>query len=103
ERVELGIVDPRGEVVARDCPEGDHRLEELRTALGTANSGTALTATLAAHDRLLLRANEILQGMLKLETFNEALAMLRGIISEQEALLEKTKEQRKRQVLDLLK
>ena len=41
--------------------------------------------------------------MLELETYNELIELVRDLIGEQDNLLEKTKEERKQQVLDLLK
>jgi hypothetical protein len=103
ERIEQGIVTPLDSILKNEFPATDLRLQELRGAVGTSQVSGSYVAALEAEDQLIARANEILQGMLKLESFNEAIAMLRKIIDEQQTLLEKTKEQRKQQVLDLLK
>ena len=52
---------------------------------------------------MLLKLDEVLQRMLELETYNELIELVRDLIGEQDDLLEKTKEERKQQVLDLLK
>jgi len=46
--------------------------------------------------------NQILDKMLELETFNEVLDMLRGIIKEQEKINADTKDQRKKNLRELL-
>jgi hypothetical protein len=51
---------------------------------------------------LILALQNVLENMLELETFNELLDLVRSILSEQEALLEKTKEEQKRQARALL-
>ena len=46
-------------------------------------------------DLVLVEMNQVLSQMLELETFNEAIAMLRGIMESQEKIHEKTKKQRR--------
>ena len=45
----------------------------------------------------------VLDRMLELETYNELIDLVRALISEQEALNEKTKKEQKKRALDLLK
>ena len=47
--------------------------------------------------------NAILHNMLELETYNELIDLIRDLITDQEEINEKTKDERKKQVLDLLK
>ena len=46
--------------------------------------------------------NDVLENMLDLESFNELLDIVRGIITEQQELIGKTQKQHRRQVLELL-
>ena len=46
--------------------------------------------------------NDVLQNMLELETYNELLDIVRSIIDDQRTLIEETKKQQKKQVLELL-
>ena len=46
--------------------------------------------------------NDVLQNMLELETYNELLDIVRAIIDDQRTLIEETKKQQKKQVLELL-
>ena len=45
----------------------------------------------------------VLDNMLELETYNELIDLIRDLINDQEEISEKTKDERKKQVLDLLK
>jgi hypothetical protein len=45
---------------------------------------------------------QVMDNMLELETFNEALDILRNIIKTQDELNEQTKERRKAKLLELL-
>lgn len=106
DRLEQGILLPLEGFLAREIVDGDHRLQELRVAIETLTDGESAANAEAARASLqliLFRADEILKSMLKLESFNEAVAILRSIIADQNQLLEKTRSERKKQVLDLLK
>jgi len=45
----------------------------------------------------------ILNDMVDIQDFNEAVEMLRGIIDDQDKMMEQTKQERKKQLLDSLK
>ena len=45
----------------------------------------------------------VLDNMLEFETYNELIDLIRDLINDQEEISEKTKDERKKQVLDLLK
>jgi len=51
----------------------------------------------------LLKMTVVLDNMLELETYNELIDLIRGLIDDQEQINEKTQQERKKQVLDLLK
>ena len=63
----------------------------------------AATAAIATTDEVLLSLNAVLEKMLDLESFNEILDLVRGLISDQEELIEETEETRNQQVQDLFK
>ena len=54
-------------------------------------------------DQLLANMQLVLDRMLELETYNELIDLVRALISEQEALNEKTRKEQKKRALDLLK
>ncbi|WP_413431250.1 polyketide synthase [Crateriforma spongiae] len=58
----------------------------------------ARQAAVLAADQALLQLSAILEKMLDLESYNEILDMVRGLIDDQEQLLEETKEQQKARI-----
>ena len=52
-------------------------------------------------NQIILALSEILNDMINIQDFNEVLDMVRGIIDEQGKVLEKTKQEQKKQLLDL--
>lgn len=61
----------------------------------------AASGSVEATDRVIVELDRVLEKMLDLESFNELLDLVRGLIDDQEQLLEDTKVQRKQKVLDL--
>jgi len=102
ERLKDQIADPLQKIVAERFPELEKRLAELEKSL--ADAPRARTASEAASDQaelLLTDLNDVLQKMLDLETYNELLDIVRDLIKEQTDLLDKTRQQKKRQLLEL--
>jgi hypothetical protein len=89
---------------------GEKRLPELesqlqliqdRVADGQAETpGLAETVKLA--DQILVEMQQVLDRMLELESYNEVVALLRGIIHDQQELNEKTKERQNDKLKGLL-
>ncbi len=52
-------------------------------------------------NQIIVALTEILSDMINIQDFNEVLDMVRGIIDEQGKVLEKTKQEQKKQLLDL--
>ena len=52
-------------------------------------------------NQIIVALSEILNDMINIQDFNEVLDMVRGIIDEQGKVLEKTKQEQKKQLLDL--
>ena len=103
ERIEQGVVLPLEQASTEEFPDADRRLERLREQIDGPDRAAALDQSLASVDRVLARCDAILKGMLKLESFNEVVTMLRSILTEQQGLNEKTRQQRRKQVMELLK
>ena len=85
-------------------PQLDQRLNDLQPLVGQANQEpqAALEALTQAVD-ILQQMDEVLQKMLELETYNELIDLVRSLIQEQTEIQEKTRKERKKQLLDLLK
>jgi hypothetical protein len=65
-------------------------------------ASTRIATAIAKTDKVLADMQQVLQRMLELETYNEVVALLRGIISDQDDLNERTKQQRQEGLRDLL-
>ena len=80
------------------------RLAQLQTAAMSPAGGTAQAAAAAeAGDRVLAALDAIIENMLDLESFNEIIDLVRGILDDEERLLEETQKKQKQSILDLLK
>jgi hypothetical protein len=102
ERLKEQISDPLQKIVAERFPELEKRLVELEKSLGDPAAARPVSEAASAQAELLLTdLNDILQKMLDLETYNELLDIVRDLIKEQTDLLDKTRQQKKRQLLEL--
>jgi len=106
ERLKDQIADPLNLICERHFPELDRQLTSLETALRDAGVADGASFAAAA-DETVEQANEtiaqldaVLQKMLDLETYNELLDIVRDILSDQQKLLDRTKQERTRQALE---
>jgi hypothetical protein len=82
-------------------PELDRRLAALRGQRADAQAAAPLrTAAQDQIDSIIAQMQLVLSRMLELETFNEALAMLRSIIESQDRLNQATEDARRAGVLE---
>ncbi|MGD9723403.1 MAG: hypothetical protein AB7O59_18925 [Pirellulales bacterium] len=102
-RLKDGVADPLKRVVAERFGELQKELQALVEQVGKpAEASATKTAALVRMDAILVEMKQILDKMLELETFNEVLDMLRGIIEEQEKVSDETKQKQKDKLRDLL-
>jgi hypothetical protein len=95
-RLKDRISEPLRQIVAERFAELELLLETLHTRLNDVEKGPpAMLAAQQHFDVLLVEMNQVLSQMLELETFNEAIAMLRAIMESQLQINEKTKKQRR--------
>jgi hypothetical protein len=90
--------DPKGDDPKGADPKGD--------ANSGSQDGTAAAAPLAGQavqttEQVILQLTAILDKMLDLESYNEILDMVRELIDNQDDLIDETKKEQKRRVLDL--
>lgn len=100
-RLKEQIADPLHAVVATDFVQ----LEELLLALeplanDAAQGPPAVELSLTKTNDLLARLDQVLQKMLRLESFNEVVDALRDLIREEKALAEDTRKLQRRSLLD---
>ncbi|MBI2825667.1 MAG: hypothetical protein HYX69_13365 [Planctomycetia bacterium] len=102
-RLKEYIADPLRTVGEQMFPELDGRLKTLSEQLrDPAQAAAARRAALAQADAILVRLTEVRDKMLELESFNEAIELLRGIIDSEKALQQQTRERQKRNLRGLL-
>ncbi len=102
-RLKDQIADPLRAVGETMFPEWDRRLTALAESLSDpAKSEVARREAQAQGDKVLVEMERIRDKMLELESFNEAIDMLRSIIDSEKSLQEQIRERQKRKVRDLL-
>ncbi len=103
-RLQNGIAEPLRKIVDPMFPELERRLEELQAALENMEKAPGLRNRAQQQtDDILLAMRKVLDRMIELENFNEAVELLRGIISSEEQLREQTQQRHKQKIRDLLK
>jgi hypothetical protein len=102
-RLQDGISLPLKAIAAERFPPLLEKLKGLSGQLGDPPTAVATQAqTLAQTDAILVEMRGVLDKMLELETFNEALDMLRQIIDSQQKVSDETKEQQKKDLRSLI-
>jgi hypothetical protein len=105
ERLGRGIAEPLRKIAKTLFPELERRLERLQTALERHSPRTAedRQQARAQADVILLAMQKVLDRMLELESYHEAVEMLREVIKLQEQLHRQTELRQKEKLKDLLK
>lgn len=111
ERLQTGVRNPLADVVEEPFPELRRQITGLERIVMTDGTvvpdreviRSAVEKAVATNDQILLQLSAVLEKMLDLESFNEILDLMRGLIQDQESLLEETEEAQKKRVLDLFK
>jgi hypothetical protein len=104
ERLEQGIAEPLKAISGELLPRVEQRLGALQTAYD-ANVSTAaepLAAAKAEADAAIQAMQAVLDRMLELESYNELVELLRGIVNDQQQIKEKTQQQQKEKLRGLI-
>jgi hypothetical protein len=102
-RLKDGISDPLRRIADDRFPDLLASLKQLETLLDKPAEAAAVQDDARAKaDIILVEMKQVLDNMLELETFNEALDLLRAIIKSQEELNDQTRERQKSKLRDLL-
>jgi len=106
-RLKDQIADPLNAVCANDFPLLDQRLTVLETLLREAGQkldpaagGPPADAAIDQANLTLVKLEEVLAKMQDLETYNELLEIVRDLLKDQEKLLERTRQEQKRQLVE---
>src|SRR5262249_3764586 len=109
-RLKEQIADPLNKTCAEQFPKLDVRLNALETKLREAGVNATAEAVGQPTDQTIDQANivlaeleAVLTKMQDLETYNELLDIVRDLMKDQQRLIERTQQERKRQTLEELK
>lgn len=103
ERLRSGIADPLRRIGEQRVPELEVRLSRLQRTLDDPRAGPESRAlVLAELDAIVEAMRSVLDRMIEMEDFNEAVDLLRAIIAQQEEMLEKTRVEHKSKLRGLL-
>ena len=101
-RLQRGIIDPLEQLAAKKFVGLGTRLAELERALDVGKPKASLSRAielkllaLTDTDAILIEMKQVLGRMLELETFNEVLDLLRGVIDAQKNVTEQTRQKQK--------
>jgi hypothetical protein len=104
QRLQQGIAEPLKEVGDEMLPALKERLAALEAAMTAdrASAAQPLAAAQADADAVAEAIKRILDHMLELESYNELVELLRGIVHEHQDLSERIKEEQRRKLRSLL-
>ncbi len=104
ERLERGISEPLKEVSGELLPRLEERLAMLGQAYDrdVASAAEPLAAAKSDADAALEAMKAVLDRMLELESYNELVELLRGIVTDQEQIKERTQQQQRQKLRGLL-
>ncbi|MDR3197707.1 MAG: DUF4175 domain-containing protein [Planctomycetaceae bacterium] len=108
QRLERGIIQPMQELVDTDFPETDRMIDHLNQTLEIHDQplrDTALEQQKTALDQFNLvikKMTTIRDNMVSMESFNEAVDILRAIIKQQQQLRNETLEEKNKRLKNLL-
>ena len=104
ERIGTGVRDPLKKIVSEPLAQLIDQIAEVEKSVADPPSAAKKTAqAVQTTEKVLLQLTAVLEKMLDLESYNEILDIVRGLIDDQTELIDETKEERKERVLDMFK
>ena len=102
ERLGQGVRDPIRSVVSGPMESLQRQIREIESTVETPSQALQNTElAIKTTDQVLLELTAVLEKMLDLESYNELLDLVRGLIQDQEKLKEDTQQERKERVKNL--
>jgi hypothetical protein len=103
QRLGRDIAEPLRVVATELMPELEKRVQEIPDALDKpGENANVLAGAIIQSDEVVAAMQRILDRMLELESYNELVELLRGIVDDQQQLNEETKVQRRERLRSLL-
>ena len=104
ERIGTGVRDPLRRIIAEPLRQLQVQIKDIETSIAEPKlAADKASIAVQTTEEVLLQLTEVLERMLDLESYNEILDMVRQLIDDQQELLDETKQERKKRVLDLFK
>jgi len=103
QRLSEKVVEPLTTLLNGDYEQLQQRLSVLQRAIRGKRGREEVRLALESTQVVLLALADIRDSMLDMESFNEIIDRLRGIVDEQNQILEETQSEQKRRIFDLLK
>jgi hypothetical protein len=100
-RLREQIAQPLHRIGEERMPQLVARLELVEEHLQDDAAAPELARAIALADEVLVEMRQVLDRMLELETYNEVLDLLRGIITDQQEINRRTKERQKERLRSL--
>jgi hypothetical protein len=104
ERLEQGIAEPLKTISGELLPRVEQRLGALQMAYdaNVPSAAEPLAAAKAEADATIQAMKAVLDRMLELESYNELVELLRGIVNDQQQIKEKTQQQQREKLRGLI-
>jgi len=104
ERIGEGVRDPLRRIVAGPLDQLQEQIKGIEASLNDGEQAARQTAdAVQTAEEVLLQLTAVLEKMLDLESYNEILDIVRELIEDEKALLNETKKEQKKRVMDLFK
>jgi hypothetical protein len=100
-RLREQIALPLHRIGSKRMPQLTAQLKLVEEHLQDAEMQPELAKSIATADQILVEMKEVLDRMLELETYNEVVGLLRGIIADQQEVNRRTKDQQKARIRSL--
>ncbi|MEY4565815.1 MAG: hypothetical protein RLY14_785 [Planctomycetota bacterium] len=102
ERLEIRLQEPLKAVIEKSFPQLRQSVNSLsRLAADSADGPAKCQESAQLTASVINELSNVLKNMLDIESYNEIVDMVRAMLQRQEELLERTKSEQKRRVLDL--
>ena len=100
EQLEEVIAGPLQAIGRDDFPALEERLKALEAQLDAATANAASEAAVTAVNETIAKMEAVLEQMRDLQNYNDLLDIVRKLLKDNEALLDRTKKEQKRRLLE---
>lgn len=102
QRLQTKVLEPLRGLMDKRYAEFRSLLATLMTKTRTGSGQTELARSRVVLDDILVDLTEIKTNMLNMQSFNELIDLVRGLLDEQDVLLDETQAEQRKRILDFL-